>query len=172
MEKHLEHQKELFHNFTDLKKAFYGIWHDGLCSLERTSHWPTLWTSSLMCAIGELIGTNGWAIKWDHSRLLDSPNRRLEKSPFQISAKQVTIVVMTLLIVHQNAQPYLFSLLPINSLDLLNMSLDYIVRSKTFPPAIYNDCSSLRSCNFVYVYSALVSQRLHTVSQSVMFSQL
>ena len=28
-EKHLEHQKELFHNFIDLKKAFDRVWHKG-----------------------------------------------------------------------------------------------------------------------------------------------
>ena len=30
MEKHLQHQKELFHNFTDFKKAFDRVWRDGL----------------------------------------------------------------------------------------------------------------------------------------------
>ena len=30
IEKHLQHQKELFHNFMDLKKAFDRVWHDGL----------------------------------------------------------------------------------------------------------------------------------------------
>ena len=30
MEKHLQHQKELFHNFIDFKKAFDRVWHDGL----------------------------------------------------------------------------------------------------------------------------------------------
>ena len=30
MEKHPEHQKELFHNFIDFKKAFGRVWHDGL----------------------------------------------------------------------------------------------------------------------------------------------
>ena len=30
MEKHLQHQKELFHIFSDFKKAFDRIWHDGL----------------------------------------------------------------------------------------------------------------------------------------------
>ena len=30
MEKHLQHQKELFHNFIDFKKTFDRVWHDGL----------------------------------------------------------------------------------------------------------------------------------------------
>ena len=30
MEKHLQHQKELYHNFIDFKKAFDRVWHDGL----------------------------------------------------------------------------------------------------------------------------------------------
>ena len=30
LEKHLQHQKELFHNFIDFKKAFDRVWHDGL----------------------------------------------------------------------------------------------------------------------------------------------
>ena len=30
MEKHLQHQKELFHNFIIFKKAFDRVWHDGL----------------------------------------------------------------------------------------------------------------------------------------------
>ena len=30
VEKHLEHQNELFHNFVDFKKAFDRVWHDGL----------------------------------------------------------------------------------------------------------------------------------------------
>ena len=28
--KHLEHQKELYHNFIDFKKAFDRVWHEGL----------------------------------------------------------------------------------------------------------------------------------------------
>ena len=30
MEKHLQHQKDLYHNFIDFKKAFDRVWHDGL----------------------------------------------------------------------------------------------------------------------------------------------
>ena len=30
MEKHLQHQRELFHNFIDFKKAFDRVWHHGL----------------------------------------------------------------------------------------------------------------------------------------------
>ena len=30
MEKHLQHQKVLFNNFIDFKKAFDRVWHDGL----------------------------------------------------------------------------------------------------------------------------------------------
>ena len=30
VEKHLEHQKERFHNLIDFKKAFDRVWHDAL----------------------------------------------------------------------------------------------------------------------------------------------
>ena len=30
MEKHLEHQKELYHNFLELKNALDRVWHEGL----------------------------------------------------------------------------------------------------------------------------------------------
>ena len=30
MEKHLQHQKELYHNFNNFKKAFDRVWHKGL----------------------------------------------------------------------------------------------------------------------------------------------
>ena len=30
IEKHLQHQKDLYHNFIDFKKAFDRVWHDGL----------------------------------------------------------------------------------------------------------------------------------------------
>ena len=30
LEKYLEHQKELYHNFIDFKKAFDRVWHEGL----------------------------------------------------------------------------------------------------------------------------------------------
>ena len=30
MEGHLEYQKELYHNFTACRKAFHGVWHEGL----------------------------------------------------------------------------------------------------------------------------------------------
>ena len=33
MEKHIEIQKDLFHNFIDLKKAFDRMWHQGLWQL-------------------------------------------------------------------------------------------------------------------------------------------
>ena len=36
MEKHLQHQKELFQNFIDFKKAFDRVWHDGLWHALRT----------------------------------------------------------------------------------------------------------------------------------------
>ena len=35
MEKHLQHQRPLFHNFIDFKKAFDRVWHDGLWSVLR-----------------------------------------------------------------------------------------------------------------------------------------
>jgi hypothetical protein len=35
MEKHLQHQKNLFHNFIALKKAFDRVWHDGLWQVLR-----------------------------------------------------------------------------------------------------------------------------------------
>ena len=33
IEKHLQHQRTLFHNFIDFKKAFDREWHDGLWSV-------------------------------------------------------------------------------------------------------------------------------------------
>ena len=30
IEKHLQHQRDLFHNFINFKKAFDQVWHDGL----------------------------------------------------------------------------------------------------------------------------------------------
>ena len=33
IEKHLESQKELYHNFIDFKKAFDRVWHEGLWSI-------------------------------------------------------------------------------------------------------------------------------------------
>ena len=35
MEKHLQHQRELFHNFIDFKKAFDRVWHEGLWQVLR-----------------------------------------------------------------------------------------------------------------------------------------
>ena len=35
IEKHLQHQRTLFHNFIDFKKAFDKVWHDGLWSVLR-----------------------------------------------------------------------------------------------------------------------------------------
>ena len=35
MEKHLQHQKALFHNFIDFKKAFDRVWHEGLWHVLR-----------------------------------------------------------------------------------------------------------------------------------------
>ena len=35
IEKHLQHQKDLFHNFIDFKKAFDRVWHDGLWQVLR-----------------------------------------------------------------------------------------------------------------------------------------
>ena len=35
IEKHLHHQKDLFHNFIDFKKAFDRVWHDGLWQVLR-----------------------------------------------------------------------------------------------------------------------------------------
>ena len=35
MEKHLQHQKELYHNFIDFKKAFDRVWHEGLWHVLR-----------------------------------------------------------------------------------------------------------------------------------------
>ena len=32
MERHIESQKDLYHNFIDFKKAFDRVWHDGLWS--------------------------------------------------------------------------------------------------------------------------------------------
>ena len=36
MEKHLQHQKELYHNFIDFKKAFDRVWHNGLWHVMRS----------------------------------------------------------------------------------------------------------------------------------------
>lgn len=35
VEKHLQHQKDMFHKFVDLKKAFDHVWHDGLWQILR-----------------------------------------------------------------------------------------------------------------------------------------
>ena len=35
IEKHIQHQKDLFHNFIDFKKAFDRVWHDGLWFILR-----------------------------------------------------------------------------------------------------------------------------------------
>lgn len=35
MEKHLQHQRELYHNFIDFKKAFDRVWHEGLWHVLR-----------------------------------------------------------------------------------------------------------------------------------------
>ncbi|KAL8607179.1 hypothetical protein ACOMHN_009573 [Nucella lapillus] len=35
IEKHLQHQRDLFHNFIDFKKAFDRVWHDGLWQVMR-----------------------------------------------------------------------------------------------------------------------------------------
>jgi len=35
MEKHLQHQRDLFHNFIDSKKAFDRVWHEGLWQVLR-----------------------------------------------------------------------------------------------------------------------------------------
>ena len=35
MEKHLQHQRDLFHNFIDFKKAFDRVWHEGLWHVLR-----------------------------------------------------------------------------------------------------------------------------------------
>jgi len=35
IEKHLEHQKDLYHNFIDFKKAFDRVWHEGLWHVMR-----------------------------------------------------------------------------------------------------------------------------------------
>ena len=36
IEKHLRHQRDLFHNFTDFKKAFDRVWHAGLWQVLRS----------------------------------------------------------------------------------------------------------------------------------------
>jgi hypothetical protein len=36
IEKHLQHQKDLYHNFIDFKKAFDRVWHDGLWHVLRS----------------------------------------------------------------------------------------------------------------------------------------
>ena len=36
IEKHLQHQRDLFYNFVDLKKAFDRIWHAGLWQVLRS----------------------------------------------------------------------------------------------------------------------------------------
>jgi len=35
IEKHLQHQRDLYHNFIDFKKAFDRVWHEGLWSVLR-----------------------------------------------------------------------------------------------------------------------------------------
>ena len=35
-EKHLQHQRDLFHNFIEFKNAFYRVWHAGLWHVVRS----------------------------------------------------------------------------------------------------------------------------------------
>ena len=41
VEKHLHHQRDLFHNFIDFKKAFDRVWHDGLWQVMRNFNFDT-----------------------------------------------------------------------------------------------------------------------------------
>ena len=36
IEKHLQHQRDLFHNFIEFKNAFYRVWHAGLWHVVRS----------------------------------------------------------------------------------------------------------------------------------------
>ena len=38
IEKYLQHQRYLFHNFIDFKKAFDRVWYAGLCQVLRVFH--------------------------------------------------------------------------------------------------------------------------------------
>lgn len=70
MEKHLQHQRELYHNFIDFKKAFDRVWHEGLWQVLRrfgieeglVSTIQALYSSAssavlLNCEIGEYFRT-------------------------------------------------------------------------------------------------------------------
>ena len=37
IEGHLQHRRDLFHNFIDFKKAFDGVWHGGLWQVLKAS---------------------------------------------------------------------------------------------------------------------------------------
>ena len=38
IQKHLQHQSDLFHNFMDFKKAFDRVWHKGLWRPQKLQH--------------------------------------------------------------------------------------------------------------------------------------
>ena len=72
MEKHLQHQKELFHNFIDFKKAFDRVWHEGLWHVMRSFGFE----EGLIQIIQALYNTASSAVLLNtHRRVLQNHSR-------------------------------------------------------------------------------------------------
>ena len=66
-EKHLQHQRDLFHNFIDFKKAFNWVWHNGLWhvlrgfNIEKRPSMTMHQCSSPKQPIGWVLPNNHWS---------------------------------------------------------------------------------------------------------------
>ena len=123
--------------------------------LKITNYRTALRAVGLMWDVWEQIGINGLAIEWEHFQTFEIPKLGVKKSPFKISAKQVTIVMMTKLIAHKKA-PILvhFSSLSRHLIYFIPVCIILSGTKRFRPPptvrARYDECSCLRSYNFTY----------------------